>query len=220
MAADELESFRGDAYWDKYYLLCSVLAEQGELDRAIREAESLVREYQTEHSDAGWMDFLVELYAKKRDLTMAGETALAMKARLDESGGGQPEWYPYALGWIELGKGNYGGAAEQFQTSLDFADHFLVRYCLARSYLEAGRIADAVREYDRLLRNHPRDKPIEALRAAKAYYYAGIAYERSGWTDRAIATYESFLDLWKDADPGLEVLDDARVRLARLHAGS
>jgi len=56
--------------------------------------------------------------------------------------------------------------------------------------------------------------------AVKAHYLLGLAYEKSGWNQKAIEKYEEFLDIWKDADPGLREVDDAKARLARLKAKS
>jgi tetratricopeptide (TPR) repeat protein len=47
-------------------------------------------------------------------------------------------------------------------------------------------------------------------------YNLGKIYELKGETAKAIERYEKFLDLWKDADPGIAEVDDARERLAGL----
>ena len=52
------------------------------------------------------------------------------------------------------------------------------------------------------------------------HYLLGQAYEESGWTEMAIEQYEEFLDIWKDADPGLVEVEDAKERLARLRGQS
>jgi len=58
------------------------------------------------------------------------------------------------------------------------------------------------------------------IRAVKAYYTLGRAYEESGWRDKAIEQYGIFLDIWKDADSGIPALEDARQRLTRLNGGT
>jgi hypothetical protein len=44
----------------------------------------------------------------------------------------------------------------------------------------------------------------------------GLAYEKSGWHSKALDKYEEFLEIWKDADPGIPEVEDARERVARL----
>jgi len=44
----------------------------------------------------------------------------------------------------------------------------------------------------------------------------GKIYEQKGWKGKAIEHYEKFLSLWKDADPGIPEVEDARERLAGL----
>jgi hypothetical protein len=50
----------------------------------------------------------------------------------------------------------------------------------------------------------------------KAHYLLGLAYEKSGWSSKAIEKYQKFLEIWKDADPGIPEVEDARERVARL----
>jgi len=37
-----------------------------------------------------------------------------------------------------------------------------------------------------------------------------------GWKGKTIEQHEKFLDLWKDADPGIAEVEDAKKRLAAL----
>ncbi len=51
---------------------------------------------------------------------------------------------------------------------------------------------------------------------AKSFYMLGKIYEQKGWKGKAIERYEKFLKLWKDADPGIAEVEDAKKRLAGL----
>ncbi len=44
----------------------------------------------------------------------------------------------------------------------------------------------------------------------------GKIYRQKGREDKAIEHYAKFLELWKDADPGIAEVEDARKRLAGL----
>jgi hypothetical protein len=48
------------------------------------------------------------------------------------------------------------------------------------------------------------------------YFEVGKIYQEIGWKRKAIEHYEKFLDLWKDADPGIAEVEGAKKRLADL----
>ena len=76
--------------------------------------------------------------------------------------------------------------------------------------------ADAAKAYETMLGRY------DFLRAnwpdwsAEAHYNLGLAYEESGWNDKAIEQYEIFLNLWKDAHIDLPQIGDSQKRLSRL----
>ena len=86
---------------------------------------------------------------------------------------------------------------------------------LARAYKEKGEIDKAITEYERLITFDPRR---EERTLVNPLYYFRLAklYEEKGEKAKAVAKYSRFLDLWKDADPGLPEVEDARKRLAGL----
>jgi Tfp pilus assembly protein PilF len=46
-----------------------------------------------------------------------------------------------------------------------------------------------------------------------AQYHLARAYEGKGDRERALASYRNFLQIWKDADPGLPEVTEAKKRL-------
>ena len=51
---------------------------------------------------------------------------------------------------------------------------------------------------------------------AKSFYMLGKIAEQRGWPGKAIEHYEKFLEVWKDADPNLPEVEDAKNKLASL----
>ena len=129
----------------------------------------------------------------------------------------------YILGLIELGKKNYRQAADllgracgrvDFETNFS-SDHALYFDSLAGALYESGDLDNARKEYEKITllttgRLHYGDI------YAKAFYMLGKIAEQQGDKARAGQNYRKFLDLWKDADPGLPEVADAKRRLGGL----
>ena len=50
----------------------------------------------------------------------------------------------------------------------------------------------------------------------KSFYMMGKIYEQQGQKANAIEHYEKFLALWKNADPGIREVTDAKKRMEAL----
>ena len=86
---------------------------------------------------------------------------------------------------------------------------------LARAYYQNGQLDEAIAEYERKTNFDPQSKNQRLVHPKYRYLLAKL-YEEKGNAARAIEHYGRFLELWKDADPGLPELDDAKKRLDTL----
>jgi hypothetical protein len=88
-------------------------------------------------------------------------------------------------------------------------------YVRGEALLAAHRYAEAAAEFQKILdhRGIVGADPIGAL----AHLQLGRTFALSGGTTRAKTAYRDFLTLWKDADPDVPILTQARAEYARLH---
>lgn len=87
-------------------------------------------------------------------------------------------------------------------------------YVRGEAYLAARQGGKAAVEFQKILdhRGIVVSDPVGAL----AHLQLGRAYALSGETMKAKAAYQDFLNLWKDADPGIPVLKEAKQEYAKL----
>jgi tetratricopeptide (TPR) repeat protein len=121
-----------------------------------------------------------------------------------------------SLGEIyRIGK-DFDSAAVLYEKALDLDRDFNRLITLGSIYNELEKydtaliiLEEAMSKYDFGRYNLP-------AASVECHYYLGVAYEGTGRDDEAIAQYETFLDIWKNADEGLKSVEDARRRLAHL----
>jgi len=90
---------------------------------------------------------------------------------------------------------------------------------LARAYLKSGDIDAAIAEYEKKIVFDPEGHE-RLLNHPKYRYLLAKLYEEKGDAAKAVEQYEAFLELWKDADPGLPELQDAKKQLDTLRTNN
>ena len=152
---------------------------------------------------------------------LAGElTALAQRA-MNPTQVGRAE---LVAGAIELQKGNWGSAIDHLNKALSRLPHeymitaeeqALYFEPLALAYFKSGDLEKARQEYDKILALTTGRLGYGDI-YARSFYMLGKIAEQKGDKVNARERYQKFLGLWKDADPGLPEVADARKRLAGL----
>jgi tetratricopeptide (TPR) repeat protein len=135
-------------------------------------------------------------------------------------------WHLYLLGLIELKRKNNAKAIEflkealslePYQWAPEASNSAFFLEALARAYFESGDLENARKTYEeitRLTTGRIRYGDIYA----RSFYMLGKTGEAQRDSVRARENYQKFLDLWKDADPGLPEVTEAKARLAQLKA--
>jgi DNA-binding winged helix-turn-helix (wHTH) protein/tetratricopeptide (TPR) repeat protein len=123
---------------------------------------------------------------------------------------------------VELSRGNAGAAIRLLQVALPFDFSKEVKmtalyasYLRGQAYLRAGDGKAAAAEFQKLT-DH---RGLAVGRPQTALATLGLARARRLMGDVAASrvAYQDFLALWKDADPEIPVLQQARAEYSRLH---
>jgi pentatricopeptide repeat protein len=217
------EHREGDECYDHLvlgYLLLS-FATPGDALKEFIAAEKLARTIE-DYSYQRWALFNKGLaFLALKSVAEAEKAATELKS-LNDSGMNKKAYRygSFLSGSIELEKGNYSRGVRHFQDAIsqlssEFAngnEHSIFRDALARAYFKAGDLEKARDIYNQITAlNYGRFDAGDIY--ARSFYRLGQIHEKLGDKVKARENYEKFLELWKDADPGLTEVADARSRL-------
>ena len=132
--------------------------------------------------------------------------------------------YYYLIGHICLEENRIEDAIAYFEKAILLlpyqynpgGDHLAPYYdSLALAFFRAKDYENAQKWYEKIL-DLTSGRIDYGDNYAKSFFMLGKIYEHKGWKGKAIESYQKFLDLWKDADPDIPEIEDARRRLTAL----
>ena len=132
--------------------------------------------------------------------------------------------YYHLMGHICLEENSIEDAIAYFEKAISLlpyqyspeGDHLAPYYdSLALAFFRAKDYENARKWYEKIL-DLTSGRINYGDNYAKSFFTLGRIYEQKGWKGKAIESYGKFLDLWKDADPAIPEIKDARLRLIAL----
>jgi serine/threonine protein kinase/tetratricopeptide (TPR) repeat protein len=133
-------------------------------------------------------------------------------------------WLPTVRAAIEINRSNPSKAIESLKAAaphelgqvsdFEFGAQFYPVYVRGQAYLLLHQGAEAAAEFQKFL-DHP---TVVANNPLFTLAHLGLARARKlqGQTDKSRAAYRDFFILWKDADPDIPILEQARTEYAKL----
>jgi eukaryotic-like serine/threonine-protein kinase len=191
----------------------------GMTDLAKEDAQSALAEIKGKHGEG----FSAIAFALAGDLVDANRSIEDLTKRFPQDTVVQTQYLPMARSAILLNGGNAAAAVDALSaaapyelghTNDDFTFALYPIYFRGQAYLAAKNGVAAAGEFQKIL-DHASivgNEPIGALAhlgIARAYFLSGNAAKSKG-------AYDDFFALWKNADPDVPILDQAKAEYAQL----
>jgi eukaryotic-like serine/threonine-protein kinase len=123
--------------------------------------------------------------------------------------------YPVVPALIALNHGNAERALELLRPAAAYgATESIQVYIRSTAYLWAGKAQEALHEFQRIrdLQSYRPGDPVISL----AVLGQARGYQLMGDTTKTRTAYQDFFALWKDADPDIPILKQAKAEYAKL----
>jgi eukaryotic-like serine/threonine-protein kinase len=201
------------------HLILALIAEGcADRSRAARELSVAARRI-PEIDDKVWMGSeLGSVYARIGDVSNATRLAAMIKPLVDSDSPDQNFFLHRLEAETALARGQTQEAIRLFE----IADHERPadrsRYGLGRAYEAAGDTGQAIASYESLI-GRPDQLGWEAQQDwLAAHYRLAVLYMSRNDALRAAPLLKRLLDLWRDADPDLPLLQEAKAEYRRINA--
>lgn len=164
-----------------------------------------------------WMGTLMGcLYARFGAAQKAERILQSIKPVVDFQNAEQSSQYHRLEGEIALAQGKRTEALESFSLAENEKPGGQAQ-ALARTYAAAGNADESIDWYQKLVETPPMPLGWEGQQDwLAAHYFLAKAYVSRGEKDKAAQLLDKFLSLWKDADPDIPLLKEARAERAKL----
>jgi tetratricopeptide (TPR) repeat protein len=156
-----------------------------------------------------------EVLARSGDIGRAQQLAQDLAKRFPQNTLIQRYWLPKIHAQLAVFAKKPNDAVEQLRVAEPMeARSCNYSYDRGEAYLKAGQASAAAAAFQQIL-DHP-GLVRNCIPGALARPQIGRAYAMQGNTAKAKAAYQDFLTLWKDADPDIPILKQAKAEYAKL----
>jgi len=218
-AGQPLSEMRNRLYLAKVYL------SKGMMNPFEREMAAAIKLEKAVNAGPGWLLIIGRIFAREGRIEDAEKLLAKMDERLGDpfTSDGVSRWQRsdqadhHALkGEVELARGNLDEAVKMFELAHSLRPDIYLEP-LALSQFSRGNLDEALEKYQEFVGKKRLGSETQEYWIL-AHYQMGVLYQQKGDVRRAMEYYEKFRDIWKDGDPDLIVLAEAKEKLAKLKA--
>jgi tetratricopeptide (TPR) repeat protein len=208
-----------------HYVLARIYSITGNPEESLKEARKVwesAPEDQTFWQQFTELEIKAYIHIEMKSLDKAQKAADELRELIEKSIYKKSiSDYYHLMGEIELEKENFPKAIDYFKKAFSMYSRGPLTWGadtiepLALAYYKSGNLEEA-REHYEWITSLTWGRNGEGDIYAKSFYMLGKIYQEQGKKHKAVENYEKFLDLWKDADPGISEVEDAKKKLAEL----
>jgi len=229
LASDEMEDYKGYFRAYKHLLKGKILLVRKDYLKGIDEIKLSIGQFRDIDPAISYPSvILCKALGTSGDEHNAQKVLHEISTNLKKHRRRRKSVYHVAAGFLDFTQRRYDSAERNLlEASKDpliweweGANRFELFTLLGQTYVKKQSFEKAVEILESTRKEFSVGRLMVATSSAEIYYFLGIAYEKSGWKEKAINNFKTFLNIWKDADSGIDEIEDAKKRLAYLKSAS